>query len=388
MTDDILEDDNVSKKELRAELRYTRARLRELESELTETNEGMVALTLELENAKERYLTIFEESTDAILLIDPDRDTIHEANPRACDLLGYDHDVLGTLTPEEIFPDECEKFHSFAEAVVHGWADEFTCRTKSGRQIDLDISASMVTLGGQSFLLASLRDVTERKRREQRLQVLTRVFRHNLRNDGNVIQGYADLLYEELSESTLEENAFQIKETVDRILKLSSKVRRIQDILDRNQIEPMSIDDVLIRHQEWFVDAFPTSALSVSVPDREVTVGRRLGVAIKEAIENAAIHTDSAVRISIGVSVDDDTDRVKVSVDDDGPGIPAAEIQAVDTGSETPLTHGSGIGLWVIHWVVDSLGGEVTVQRSDPTGTILEMSVPMETEPGNPVIEK
>lgn len=374
------EDEGVTKEELQRELRQARSQIRTLESELAETNEGMVALTLELENAKERYQTIFEESTDGILLIDPDRDTIYEANPQACELLGYDHGTLVTLSPAEIFPDETDRTGTFAEAVVHGWADGFTCRTKNGRKTDVDISASVITLDGRSLLLASLRDITKRKRREQRLQVLSRVFRHNLRNDGNVIQGHADILCDGLSDPTLEASAHQIRDTIDEILQLSSKVRRVQDILDRNRVSRSPIDELLTSHQEWVTQAHPAATLTIDFPERDAFVGRRLSVAITEAIENAAKHAESEPTIGISGEVDDDCERVRIEIRDDGPGIPEQELQVMRSGGETPLTHGSGIGLWLIYWVIDSLGGEVTVQSGTSDGTLITLTVPLEAD--------
>jgi PAS domain S-box-containing protein len=344
----------------------------------------MVALTLELENARERYQTIFEETTDGILLIDPDRDSIHEANPQACEVLEYDHDELVTLSPADIFPDKDSQSDSFAEAVVQGWAEGYTCRTKSGRKIEVDISAAIVTLDGRSLLLASLRDVTERKRREQRLQVLTRIFRHNLRNDGNVIQGHADLLCDELAESELEDNVIQIRRTIDALLQLSSKVRRIQDVLERNRVTQSPISDLLTYNQEWFKDTYPAATLTISEPRREAFVGRRLSAAIQEAIDNAAKHTDDAVTISVSAKIDEGADQVRVDIEDNGPGIPEHELEVMRSGIETPQTHASGIGLWLIQWVIDSLGGEVTIQRSNPDGTLISLIVPIETAEKHP----
>ena len=383
MTVDPPDAEGLTEKELRTELRRTRSQLRALESELAETNEGMVALTLELENAKERYQTIFEESTDGILLIHPEENTIREANPQACDLLGYDHDTLVTLAPGDVFPDENDRIHTFAEAVVHGWADGFTCRTNDGRKIDLDISASMITLGGESLLLASLRDITQRKRREQRLQVLSRVFRHNLRNDGNVIQGHADILRDALSDTDLEASAEQIQKTIDEILRLSSKVRRVQDVLDRTQLERSPIGELLAHHQEWVEQTYPAVTLDICKPAEEVLVGRRLGVAIQEAIENAAKHAGMEPSIHVLVEPDEDREQVRVEIRDDGPGMPEQELRVLDSGGETPLTHGSGIGLWLICWVIDSLGGEVIVESDEPEGTVVTMEVPLEAAQNN-----
>lgn len=375
-------DDETTKADLRKELRQTRSRLRELEAELAETNEGMVALTLELEDAKERYQTIFEESTDAILIIDPKRDTIHEANPQASDLLGYDHDTLLTLSPMEIFPDERDRSRSFVEAVVQGWANGFTCRTNDGRKVDVDILASMVTLDGRSLLLASLRDVTERKRREQRLQVLSRVFRHNLRNDGNVIQGHADLLHDELAGSEFETSTLQIRRMIDGLLELSSKVRRIEKVLDRNRIKQHPLDVVIADIQEWCRETYPSVEMEVQFESVQVSVGQRVSVAIQEAIENAVNHAEREPTIRLSVAVDDDDGgQVSIFIEDDGPGIPGYELDVIQNGGETPLQHSSGVGLWFIYWAVDSLGGDISIREGDSGGTIISLTVPVEEAP-------
>lgn len=379
MTEDAFDDD-ASKEELRAELRRTRSRLRAIEAELTETNEGMVALTLELENAKDRYQTIFEESTDGILLIDPDEDTICEANPQVCDLLGYDRERLIELTPADIFPHEHDRTHTFAEAIVQGWTRGYTCRTKDGRNLDVEISASVVTLDNTSLLLASIRDVTERKRREQRLQVLTRIFRHNLRNDGNVIQGNADLLADQLSNEELQERAEHIRRTIDNILRLSSKVRRTQDVLGRTRNQLAPLHELLDYQRGLFEQAYPEATLEVSLCEPEPIVIRRLNVAIEEILENAAMHAHDPVSVSIEAEVDGADGRVAIVIEDDGPGIPDDELKPMRTGGESPLTHGSSIGLWLVYWVVDSLGGELTFKTEGIPGTRLSLLLPEASE--------
>lgn len=379
MTDEGDETDGETKEDLRRELAEARSTIRKLEGELTETNEGMLALTLELENAKQRYQTIFEESNDAILLIDPDEDSIHEANPRACELLGYSLNRLTALSPSDIFPSVRKKSSTFAEAVVDGWADGFTCRTKDGRDLEVYVSASMVTLDNRTLLLASMRDITQRKRREQRLQVLNRIFRHNLRNDGNLIQGHADLLHAALSDSEYESSISVISETIDKILNLSGKVRRIQDVLDRGRVQTCPLSELLETQREQFEQTHSRATLSVSPPASDAMVGQRLGAALHEAIENAINHNSPETTVEIVAAIDD-AETLSLEVKDDGSGIPDHEQQTLQTGSETSLTHGNGIGLWFIKWVVDSLGGELTISSADSTGTVLSMVVPLETD--------
>lgn len=376
------EQSELSQAELAEQLGDARSRISQLESELAETNEGMVALTMELENAKDRYQTLFERGTDAILLIDPEQKTIHDVNPTASELFGYDEDELLSQTMSDLFPDESDQFGTLAGAVVHGWEGDYTARTKQGRRLTVDLSTSKVTLHGKLYLLASLRDVTMRKQREQRLEVLTRVFRHNLRNDGNVIQGHAELLSDGVEDPNLESSAIEIKTKIDRLLALSGKVRRIQTVVERDRVHRVSVTELLDRQQEWFDENGADGTLSIMTPDPEVEVGQDLEIAIQEAIDNAVTHADDPA-IQVAATVDEDEQRVQVEVTDDGPGIPDHELDAIRSGTETPLIHGSGIGLWTIHWIVDILGGELTVDRPDDGGSTLTMEVPYEPVEGD-----
>lgn len=366
-----------SKDELRRELRETRSKVRELENELAETNEGMIALTVELENAKERYQTLFEESSDAILLIDPEQNAIYEANTRACELLGYDYASLMSISASDVFPGEVDTSGSFTEAIVRGWGERFTCRTKNGKQLAVEISASKVTLDGQSLLLASLRDVTERKRREQRLQVLNRIFRHDLRNEGNVIQGHADILCDELAGSDMEPDVTEIQETIDDLLNLSGKVRRIQDVLDREQVRPRQLSELLDEQRSVYERRFPASTIDIDSPPQDAIVGQRLRVALREIVENACEHNDPDVHVEISAEIIAD-EKVRLTIEDDGSGIPDHERKVIRTGDETQLTHGSGVGLWVVRWIIDSLGGTLTIEDADPHGSLLSITLPPE----------
>jgi signal transduction histidine kinase len=63
-----------------------------------------------------------------------------------------------------------------------------------------------------------------------------------------------------------------------------------------------------------------------------------------------------------------------VAVTDDGPGLPAHESRVLTNGEETPLEHGSGMGLWVVHWIVSRYGGELDFEVDD--GTTVRLSLP------------
>lgn len=372
------EDDDRSEETLRRELATSRETIQELEAELAETNEGMIALTLELEGARERYQKIFEASNDAILLIDADENSIYEANPRACELFGYSHDALVSLSASEIFPDESGQYDSFIDAVFRGWVDDFTCRTKDGKRLEMEVSASVFKLDNRSILLAAMRDITRRKRREQQLQVLNRLFRHNLRNDGNVIEGHADILHAELSETDLQKSAAAIKRAISEILGLSRKVRRIQDVLDQTHISPVPLSDLLETQRTRIKKRYPEARITTEPPPTEVLVGQRLSPALHEAILNGIKHSDEeAPTVSVTSELSEDEDQLLITVLDRGPGLPEHERAVIQAGEESPLEHGSGVGLWFIQWVVSSLGGELTIRENHSPGTELRMDIPI-----------
>lgn len=66
---------------------------------------------------------------------------------------------------------------------------------------------------------------------------------------------------------------------------------------------------------------------------------------------------------------------VTITVADDGPGLPAGEREVLETGAEDPLAHGSGLGLWLAHWIVTTLDGDVEILDT-ARGTTIEVSLP------------
>jgi signal transduction histidine kinase len=101
-----------------------------------------------------------------------------------------------------------------------------------------------------------------------------------------------------------------------------------------------------------------------------------LDLVVTNLVENAVEHHDGPAP-HVAVTVErTDTDCLQVTVADDGPGIPDHELRAIERGDETALEHGSGLGLWMIAWGVERLGGCYEVQDRDPTGTRFVVTVP------------
>lgn len=137
------------------------------EHEKTTTDTGLT------NEGDELLRKIFNYSYDAIFVIDPECDQIIEVNPRTCTLLGYSRDELLPTPISAIYPREMARFLAFAKSVFeegHGWINELSCITKPGSDIPAEISASVIETADGKCLIAFVRDISERKRLEEKLR--------------------------------------------------------------------------------------------------------------------------------------------------------------------------------------------------------------------------
>lgn len=97
--------------------------------------------------------------------------------------------------------------------------------------------------------------------------------------------------------------------------------------------------------------------------------------AIDELLTNAIEHADSSTP-TVWVTVRDGEAFARLDIADDGPGLPEMERQVLESGTETPLRHSSGLGLWLVRWIVKDLGGDVTARERDGGGTVISLRLP------------
>lgn len=245
-----------------------------------------------------------------------------------------------------------------------------------------------------------LSEVTERERRRQRLEVLTRVLRHNLRNDAGVLTGYGELLADRLDDPELVRMADAIERRADALAGLGEKASTVDSVLATG--DSVTVD---VREEAGAVvtaarEREPNASIECVVDDSTTTTIRARRDAIRamleNAVENAIEHHDGEgterddgeawARVTLrttatdgGDNVDGDGTGLEIVVEDDGPGIPDHEVAAIESGRETALEHGSGLGLWVIEWSASALGATVTYADRTPRGTRVTIRLPTTT---------
>jgi PAS domain S-box-containing protein len=240
------------------------------------------------------------------------------------------------------------------------------------RYYDVRISSLYGGYGAVSGSVLSLRDVTEREEREQRLDVLNRLLRHNLRNELNLVRGQIELAEPHLDNGDGRQRLAKAKDALDDVVARSDKVGRLSRLLEAEATEVDIADG--IRGEVRAGDlAQLDGKISVSLPDTiRVSGGQSLVAAFGELIENGIQHNDAATP-RVRIAVDDAAsggEHVVLTVSDNGPGIDEQEFRTILDGQETDLQHGSGVGLWLVNWVVRRAGGTLSFETTGEGCTV------------------
>ena len=143
----------------------------------------------------------------------------------------------------------------------------------------------------------------------------------------------------------------------------------------------VDLDDVVLdearRPRRVRVDAHKVSAGRVRCRPDELTR------VVTHLLDNAARHAESTVAVSLVTTTDEhDDDIVRLTVDDDGPGVPAEDRERIferfvrlDDARQRD-SGGAGLGLAVVATVARSCGGEVSVTDSDLGGARFVLTLP------------
>jgi PAS domain S-box-containing protein len=127
-----------------------------------------------LHKSELRYRRLFEAAGDGILILDADTGKVVDANPFILDLLPYSlSECTGKMLWEiGLFKDIESGKAAFQELQANKYIryDDLPLQTKGGRQIDVEFISNLYAAGERKVIQCNIRDITERKRVETKLQ--------------------------------------------------------------------------------------------------------------------------------------------------------------------------------------------------------------------------
>ena len=244
-----------------------------------------------------------------------------------------------------------------------------------GRNREYVVSRSPLTdpAGTRVGTTLVFQDVTRERRHEQRLDVLNRVLRHNLRNAMTVVVGHARMLKEDAEGESVADAAETIDRSATDLIDVGEKAREFETVREKGPCyRSVSVAESV---EEAVAEGRPDDApgrVDVTADAATVRTDPKLcSLVVENLVENAVEHVDDPT-VVVTATVGDD--ELCLTVEDDGPGISPGELAPLESGGETSLEHGGGIGLWIVEWCVTSLGGSWSADTDD--GTTVTVRLP------------
>jgi PAS domain S-box-containing protein len=281
-------------------------------------------------------------------------------------------ETVATLSPATFdgYWDSFEANETRTEETEHERAD--------GTTVPVETTTTAVEIDGDSHNLMLIQEITGRRERRQQSEVLHRIMRHNLRNDLTVVIGRIKILLEEL-DGAAADHAEIVRENAENLLNTIEAAADARDVIGRDIVrKPIDVVSLLREEIEAIEDTF-AGRVETDLPDsRTVLADTPLRHGFQHLLANAVEHNDTD-EPELAVRVTDAVDRegwVAIEIEDNGAGIPADEIEVLTAGEETELHHGSGIGLWVVHWVVTRYGGELAFEHPPEGGSLVRITLP------------
>jgi len=359
------------------------------ELSMTGVDDARLVVTVrDITERKERvrqFEGIFEQAFSLLALIDPDGTVVranntmldaHPGTPRPAEVIDT------PFTDYALWSGDEETKTQLQTALDRAAAGEFVryeveARGENGLLI-LDLSLTPITdeAGTVTKIIAEGHDITRSHRQRDHLRVLHRILRHNIRNDIQKVGGYVERIQEASTEAKRTEHAETVSSIVDHWTEMTEKIRTIRKVVDAERAwSAVPVESLFTAVDASLSRMHPDAKLRMSTGEAgEVSVPTVLEFALCELVENAVeVTPEQATTVRLNAACT--TDGVQLSVTDDAHGIPAIEADVLENGVESPLRHGRGIGMWMVHTITKQTGGDVQVETTE-NGTRVTLTVP------------
>ncbi|MFD1586771.1 ATP-binding protein [Halorientalis brevis] len=311
--------------------------------------------------------------------------TVDAVNPAFEELFGYTADELPAQPIEDVLAPADEDADAGPSVVdqastLDGDPTSVTLDTRFGQREFYRFDRG----AGADHTVVYLVDRTTEHHQRERLAVVSRVLRHDSRNQLNVVTGMASMLADSVDEETRAQ-AEQAVTAAAEFRDTCEQIRRVEEVIATDTARrPIDVTRLVADVVSDLQDAYPDCSFTTEPSEPVwVTGSAALGIALENVVENAVAHNDRpepSVEITAVESLDGR--YVDVRVADDGPGIPPAEYEIL-TGERdrSQVEHLSGLGLYVSHWIVTALGGTLGFDANAPRGSIVTLRVPSAVSP-------
>jgi PAS domain S-box-containing protein len=318
-----------------------------------------------------------QASPDAVLLVD-DAGVIRWANRNVPSVLGFSPAELEGTSVEELLLEKDREAHvrfrreymDSPEPRPMGRDLDLYALHEDGTTVPVEISLGPIEREGERFVVATIAEISERKRRErelqrqnERLEEFASIVSHDLQGPLRVIEGRLRLAREECDSEHLD----AIESSVDRMNELIEDLLRLAQ--EGNVVEAIEPVDLPGLVEDCWRNVGAANATLVAETTHTVRADRtRLQQLLANLLTNAVDHAGTDATVTVG-GLDDG-----FYVADDGPGIPTEDRDRVFERGYSTGRGGTGFGLAIVEQIADAHDWTVRVTDSDDGGTRFEVT--------------
>ncbi|WP_164997790.1 PAS domain-containing sensor histidine kinase [Methanolobus psychrotolerans] len=342
-----------------------------------------------LVESEKKLKTIFDHVDDQIYIYRPYGKFI-DVNRAVTSSTGYTKKEILEMSPKEMARPELRPLiDGYTERIIKERTVIYEMYNvcKDNSLLPLEFNSKLIDYNGEQAILAVARDITERKKGEEKLKryagelkhsnelkdLFTDIIRHDLLTPASVVKGYTEELIFAIEDKQLLKLAEKVRENNDRLIELLETATKLAKLQKEDDIDFENTDIVLILHM--LVESFKTQLENKEHEINIIGEGPYYSVVnpvIEEVfanlLSNAIKYSPQKSRIEIAFS--DEGDMWKISVTDIGTGISNEDKPFLFNRfhrADKKGIKGTGLGLAIVKRIIELHGGEYGV-KDNPAG--------------------
>jgi len=365
-----------------------------------------------LRESEKKYQDLYDNAPDMFVSVDAKTATILEYNQTMANTLGYTKEELINRPIFDIYTTdsaEYAKTNVFPGFVETGTIreQELKLQRKDGSTIDasLNVSAVYDNNGNVLYSRSSLRDISDKKKLESQLQqahkmeaigTLAGGIAHDFNNILSIIVGNTELAIDDVPEWN--PARINLEEIRTASLRAKDVVRQLLSFARKTELKkkPINIIPIIKESLKLLRSSIPTSVEIRSKIAKNVNIIMADPTQINQILLNLCTNADHAMPdggvievILKNLEFDEDTATqytglspgryVSLSVSDTGHGISKEEIDRIFDPYFTTkeVGKGTGMGLAVVHGIVNGHNGKIVVESEIRKGTNFTIFFPV-----------
>lgn len=346
---------------------------------------------------------IVENINSGILTINSG-ERITSFNRAAEKVMGYKLDEIYNKPIDTVFPDIMKAKHYSIipdETSTSYFRIEKTFKRKDGKELFLGFAASPMKEGGYIIIfqdLTRIKEIEEQLRRVDRLRALGELaagMAHEVRNPLTSISGSVQVLKKSLM---LDGESQHLMNTVIREAERLNAL--ITDFLlfakPATKMTKIDLRDIINETVNIFKNSPESGNIDIQLKAEDGLIVEGDSRQLKQVFWNLFINAGNAManggvlRIDSRLKTQDHnlgsgglglkSDSVEVTISDTGMGIPPENIERIFDPFFTTRDSGTGLGLAVVHRIIDNHNGKITVKSKKDEGTSFKITLPVAKE--------